>query len=109
MKTFIMTVAALGLLQVSGVACEPGYRGRPTIADRQENQRDRIREGVDEGDLTRREAARLRERSRDIAEERRDARADDGRIDSRERRQIQHDQDRLGKQIRKERHDDQTR
>ena len=109
MKTLIMTVGALALFQVTGVACGPSYRDRPSIADRQENQRDRIREGVDEGDLTRREAARLRERSRDIAEERRDARADDGRIDSRERRHIQHDQDRLGKQIRRERHDEQTR
>jgi len=109
MKTSIMAIAALALLQVTGVACQPGYRDRRTIGERQESQRERIREGVDEGDLTRREAERLRERSRDIADDRRDARADDGRIDPKERRKIRHKQNRLSDQIRDERHDDQSR
>ena len=107
MKTFIATIAALALAQTAGIA--RAADDRPTIVERQENQRDRIRDGVDDGDLTRREALRLRERSRDIAEERRDARADDGRIDRRERRHIRRDQNRLSDQITRERHDAQTR
>ena len=108
-KTTILAMAALAAVQMAS-ACDAGYRGgRRTIAERQERQRDRIQDGAEEGDLTRREAARLRERSRNIAEDRRDARQDDGVVDRRERRQLRNRQERLSDDIRDQRHDDDVR
>jgi hypothetical protein len=109
MKTTMMIAVALVATQLTASACAPVYRDGRSVAGRQEYQRDRIEEGVDEGDLTHREARRLRERSRDIAQERREARQDDGRIDSHERRELRHDQNRLSDQIYNQRHDDQVR
>ena len=108
MKKSILAAAFLVAAQVSVIACQPAYRGQ-SYSERQQRQRDRIETGRDEGDLSRREAARLRDRSRDIAEDRRDARADDGYVDRRERRQIDREQDRLNRDIRKQRHDDDGR
>jgi hypothetical protein len=99
-----MTVA---LLQLGVLGCEAHRRRHGSdIEARQERQQDRIREGRYEGDLSNREASRLRERSREIDEDRRDAREDDGRIDGRERRAIQHEQDDLNRDIYQQRHDD---
>ena len=106
MKTTIIAVAALAAVQIAA-ACDTGYR-RPSVAERQYNQRERIRDGVDEGDLTRRVASRLRERSRDIGEERRDAR-EDGVVTRRERRHLQRRQNNLSDDIREQRHDAQER
>ena len=108
MKKSILAAAFLVGTQLTVIACEPAYRGR-SYSERQERQRDRIDEGRAEGDLSRREAARLRDRSRDIAEDRRDARADDGYVDRHERRRIQKEQDQLNRDIYQQRHDDDGR
>jgi hypothetical protein len=108
MKKSILAAAFLVAAQVSVIACQPAYRG-PSFSERQERQRDRIETGRDDGDLSRREAARLRDRSRDIAEDRRDARADDGYVDRRERRQLQREQNKLNRDIYQQRHDDDGR
>jgi hypothetical protein len=110
MKKSILAAAFLVGTQLTVIACQPAYRGRSySYSERQERQRDRIDEGRAEGDLSRREAARLRDRSRDVAEDRRDARADDGYVDRRERRQLQKEQDRLNRDIYQQRHDDDGR
>src|SRR5512138_2705607 len=74
MMRSILAAAFLVGTQLTVGACQPVYRDR-SFSERQEHQRDRIDEGRADGDLSRREAARLRDRSRDIAEDRRDARA----------------------------------
>lgn len=104
-----MAFLVLSLAQAAtAVACGP--RGdRVGINERQWRQRGNIEEGVSEGDLTRKEARRLRARSRAIAEDRRDARSDDGRVDRRERREIRRDQRELGQDIWQQRHDDDER
>ena len=110
MRTTIVLTCALAVAPFVISGCEAPHRGRDLgIAGRQEIQREHIREGAREGDLTPREAARLRERSADIAEQRHEARDDDGRIDSRERRKIQHEQQKLGDDIYQQRHDDDER
>jgi hypothetical protein len=94
MKKHAFVTAGLLVVVVSG--CTPGgygpYRGYQssptTIGERQHRQRGNIREGAREGDLTRREAERLRQQQRDIAEDRRDALQDDGSIGPKERRNI---------------------
>lgn len=108
MKKSILAAAFLVGTQLTVIACQPAYRGR-SYSERQERQRDRIADGRDEGDLSKREAARLRDRSRDIAEDRRDARADDGYVDRRERRQLDREQDKLNRDIYQQRHDDDGR
>jgi hypothetical protein len=108
MKKSILAAAFLVGTQLTVIACQPAYRGR-SFSERQERQRDRIADGRDEGDLSAREAARLRDRSRDVAEDRRDARADDGYVDRRERRQLQKEQDELNRDIYQQRHDDDGR
>ena len=108
MKKTILAAAFLMAAQVSVSACQPAYGGR-SFSERQERQRDRIAEGRDEGDLSRREAARLRDRSRDVAEDKRDARADDGYVDRHERRKLQREQNELNRDIYQQRHDDNGR
>jgi hypothetical protein len=53
----------------------------------QNNRAERIRQGVRSGEITRGEAARLREGQRDIREEKREARAD-GVVTPGERREV---------------------
>lgn len=60
-------------------------------AIRQHNQRVRIRQGVQSGELTRAEAANLRHGQREIRQEKREARAD-GVLTPEERREIRQDQ-----------------
>jgi hypothetical protein len=110
----IMTKSGMAFLVLSlaqtGVAVGCAHRHeRVGVNERQWRQRGNIQEGVEEGDLTRKEARRLRERSRDIAEDRRDARSDDGYIDGRERRHIRRERRELGEDIYDQRHDDDWR
>jgi hypothetical protein len=103
-----MIALAMGFFGVPAMAFSDSARPA-TIPDRQQNQRERIQDGVEDGDLTKREAARLRQRSRTIQNERRDARRDDGRIDRHERREITRDQNDLGRRIYRQKHDAQER
>jgi hypothetical protein len=102
----------LAFLVAAMAACGAPHRGpgpNTSIRERQHMQRSNIREGVREGDLTRREANRLREQQRDIERSRQQARTDDGYIDRQERRKIKKKQRRLGNDIYRERHDGATR
>jgi hypothetical protein len=103
-STLLIAAGFLGASAVAGVADD-----RPTIGERQYHQRERIENGVEDGDLTHREARRLRQESRGIAQDRGEALANDGRIDRRERRQLRHEQNHLSNDIYRERHDAQER
>jgi hypothetical protein len=103
-----MAFLVLSLAQTAAFACGT-QRDRVGINERQWRQRGNIAEGTAEGDLTRKEARRLRDRSRDIAEDRRDALRGDGYIDRGERRALRREQRRLGEDIYDQRHDAQTR
>ena len=107
MKTSLSLILAAGLLGAGAVASLAD--DRPTIGERQYLERERIENGVEDGDLTRREARRLRHESQEIGEERREALANDGHIDRRERRHIRRDQRHLSNDIYRERHDAQER
>jgi hypothetical protein len=78
---------------------------RYNINQRQENQQDRIGEGIENGSLTANEAARLeREEVRFSRIEARD-RASGGGLSRQERRQLDRDQNRLSRDIYRQRHD----
>ena len=75
---------------------------------RQYRQERRIQEGLARGEITPREAARLRQENWHIEQMQRRAIAD-GYVSPRERRRIEAAQDHLGRAIRRESRDDQRR
>jgi len=83
-------------------------QGDNRIDARQENQRDRIRDGVKDGTLTRHEARRLAHEQRAVNRAERAAEAD-GKITPGEQSRIDNMQDRTNADIYKQKHDDQNR
>jgi hypothetical protein len=79
------------------------------INDRQQNQRARIRQGVRNGELTRREAGRLQARQARIRVNEAYARRSGGVFTARERARIQRQQNRSSRQIFRQKHDRQDR
>ena len=74
---------------------------------RQGNQQARIAEGVQSGQLTPRETARLeRKEAKTRREIRRDRAANGGKLTPAERAKINHEEDRTSRQIYREKHND---
>ncbi len=105
MKRWIASILAAGLLTAGlGVAQQKGR-----VNQRQENQKDRIKEGVKEGSLTPAEAARLRERERVIAAKEARDRADGKGFTAKEKAAAERRQDKASKAIYEQKHDAQTK
>jgi hypothetical protein len=80
----------------------------PKVDIREDVQKAKIRDGVQDGELTKKEAAGLRKQQRHI--KRAEARAkSDGDVTAAERAKLDRKQDRARKNIRKQKHDGQTR
>src|SRR5712671_1674150 len=80
----------------------------PRINRRQENQKDRIQQGVKSGELTRQEKARLKaEQARIRANEKR-AKAD-GKLTEKERKRLEKELNKSSRDIYKQKHDNQER
>jgi Skp family chaperone for outer membrane proteins len=111
MKTFIaavvtsLTLAAVAAPSYASAA--PGVRD-PHVNVRQARQQVRIAEGVRSGELTRKEAHKVREDQRDIRQLER-AYKSDGTLTAAERRDLNHELNQSSRQIRKEKHDAQSR
>jgi len=84
----------------------------PAFADgpaaRQATQEARIHQGVKSGELTRKEARKLRRQQRHIRRMRRRAHKD-GKVTRRERRRIRRAQNRANRNIRRKKHNAQTK
>jgi uncharacterized membrane protein YebE (DUF533 family) len=80
----------------------------PGINARQENQKDRIQQGVHSGELTRHEAKKLRTTERGIRAEER-AFKSDGTLDKTERKVLHQDLNQANRQIYRQKHDAQKR
>jgi hypothetical protein len=80
-----------------------------TVNERQDNQRDRIRQGVQSGELTPVEAARLRRQDAQIRLNEARARQSGGEFTPRERARIQRQLDRSSRKIYRQKHDAQDR
>ena len=104
--TALKSLAVAVSMLVAGSAL--AQTATPGLNDRQENQKARIEQGVRSGQLTHREAARLRAEQRRIRAEKRLARAD-GVVTPAERAQIRRDQRRASRHIYRQKHDAQTR
>jgi len=112
-KVFIPIALAATLACGFAQAQERSYGGRSAsggdrVDTRQARQSDRIRSGVANGDLTRREASTLRSEQRGIRQMERHARAD-GVVTPRESRRLDRAQDRASRNINQQRHDRQQR
>jgi hypothetical protein len=106
MRTFSVVAAAVALMSFAG-NLQADVRD-PRVNERQENQADRIRQGVRSGELTRRETRRVVETQRDIRQLER-AYKSDGKLTRRERRDLHREQNQASRQIYRQKHDAQDR
>lgn len=110
MKKFSAVVLTLaGVLGVVSASQADPHRARdPGVNQRQQNQRERIQQGVKSGELTRRETGRLAEEQRDVRQLER-AYKSDGTLTGAERRDLQHEQNQASHDIYRQKHDGQDR
>jgi len=95
--------AVVGLLAL-GAPAEAG-----TIKKRAENQQDRIAQGVQSGQLTAGETARLEHKEARLNHEVKDMREDNGgKLTGAEKAKVNRQQNRLSKDIYRQKHDGQT-
>jgi hypothetical protein len=87
----------------------PAPKPKPTIAQRKENQQDRIAQGVKSGQLTAGETANLETKEAAInGEAKADRAANGGKLTAAEKKQINGQQNQLSKQIYKNKHNANT-
>jgi hypothetical protein len=108
-RILIASVMIAGILPMTGLAQRSRCRRNDNINRREYYQRDRIRDGIRSGELTRGEAYRLTNQQRRIESYERRSRLDDGRLDWRERRRLDQMLDRSRRDIYREKHDRQDR
>ena len=72
------------------------------------NDRQRIRQGVKSGELTRAEAARLKVQTAQVRQERKEIKAD-GVVTTEERKDLRQDKKKLSRKIYRQKHDAQVR
>lgn len=104
MKTLILSLALAGITSLTASAQTP----TPAIGQKQVNQHERIKEGVDSGQLTKKEARHLRARQAKIRHDKRVARMD-GVVTPAERKQLHKEQRRASRAIHRQKHDEQHR
>src|SRR5262245_5714527 len=105
MKWFVMAALVAFIIPAAGLAQEQ----QNGINERQRNQRERIRQGVRSGELTRAEAARLRRQEAQIRRNEARARQSGGEFTPRERARIQRQLNRESRRIYRQKHDAQDR
>lgn len=87
----------------------PAEKPKPTVAQRKENQQDRIANGVKSGQLTAGETANLEKKEAAINKETAaDRKANGGKLTTTEKRQINRQQNRMSKQIYDDKHNANT-
>ena len=103
-----IALAAAALVSLSGVFAATAAAGTPGLDQRQENQAQRIRQGVQSGELTHPEARRLVHGQRELRRDERAAKAD-GVVTGRERAQLQREASQQSRRIHRQKHDAQSR
>ena len=103
-----MRKTSWAMLVMAGLLAVPAAEAAP-VDGREHRQRGRIREGVQSGELTRHEAARLRREQAQIRREERRYRATGDGLSRRERRDLQRDLNHSSRHIRRQKHDGQDR
>jgi hypothetical protein len=104
----MLTVAAIAVV-FTGLGSESFAGTRdPGVNARQQNQRERIQQGVRSGELTRRETRKAVETQRDVRQLER-AYKSDGKLTAGERADLHHEQNQASRQIYRQKHDAQAR
>ena len=106
MKTFGFVASALLASVFTLPAFSQGTTSTKRIDQRQENQEKRIQKGVQSGQLTDKEAARL-EKGQAKVQKMEDKAAADGKVTPKERARIERAQDKQSRRIHREKHDKQ--
>ena len=101
-KEIILTTALFLLIGATSFA----QTATPVVKERQENQQERIEQGVSSGELTPGEAIRLENQQERIQESKIEAKSD-GVVTPKERRQLKRQQKRASKNIYRQKHDGQ--
>lgn len=95
MKKMILVTMAVGLAAF----------GQPRVENRKDRQDARIKQGRESGELTKKEAAKIRARQKDLNQQIREDRRDGGGLTAAERVKIEKRQDNISEKIYKEKHD----
>jgi hypothetical protein len=104
---WISIAIALSVLVGQAATADPEARNHG-INQRQENQKDRVQQGVKSAELTRKETQEVLKTQHDVAKLEKVYKAD-GTLSIQERRDLQRELNRAGKEIRAEKHDGQQR
>lgn len=105
---FSMVLMVAGLMGVASLShADAGVRD-PGVNARQQNQQQRVRQGVRSGELTRRETRALAGEQRDIRQLER-AYKSDGKLTRAERVDLHHEQNQASRHIYNQKHDAQDR
>lgn len=115
--TRIFLTAVVSVMMIGATA--PAFSQEPAKTEeekkktvrrkRMDMQQKRINQGVKEGDLTKKEAAKLEMKEGALAKEVREEKKDGGGLTTKEKAKINRKQDKISKDIYKERHDAQTK
>src|SRR6186713_1267235 len=95
-----------GLAAARNTAQAPARPKTPAVNERQHNQQERIRQGIKSGELTRREAERLKAQEARIRANERRAKAD-GSVSAAERARLEKELSKAGQNIYEQKHDEQ--
>lgn len=99
-----MALAAIALFVLASHADAGAQKKKPRAVKRHQVQKDRIKHGVQDGSLTKREAGRLAHEQKHIKKVAKDAAAD-GDVTLKEKARLEHMQNKANKHIAIERHD----
>lgn len=100
MKTRIVLATLITALTCGIASAQPTT---PVVKERQENQQQRINQGVASGELTRKEAVTLKTEQRAIKAEKKAFKAD-GKVTPAERAKLRHDQNQASRHIYRKKH-----
>ena len=106
MKKIVVLLSFMTFVGVFGALAQ--NTSTPKVDQRQENQRDRIQQGVASGELTRAETARSRKDQREIKRTEKRVKAD-GEVTKRERARLQRKENKASRKLRRNKHDAQDR
>lgn len=99
-------IAATLVIALDGFAADRPHD--PGVNTRQHHQKDRIKQGVKSGELTKDEAKQLNQERREIRKEEHDYKAD-GKLTPAERKDLHQDMNQLSKDIHEQKHDGEKR
>lgn len=105
MKKILVTGMMILMIGLAGAQAQTNT---PAVDQRQENQKDRIQQGVRTGELTRAETAEAVQDQRHIRRAERRAEAD-GQVTKRERARLHRKQNKASRELKRNKHDAQSR